>query len=330
MSETQFLVRGESMAPTGVLSSLLQTAGGIASEDTYAVQDYMTSRAAAQEMIKTQGLKAVFNPPGADSFARFPNWHSHDTFESFYKYYDKHVIAELDSTTGISTLNVITFSPQDSQRIAAALLASSETLVNQMNARQRENTISSSRQEVADAQASLRKIGAEIAAYRNQQAMLDPNTQSVPMLHDISDLRSLLLNTQLQLSQLQASAPDSPLIPVYQQRVQALQNQIADSNTAITGSDTSLVPKITGYDDLTLQENLDEKILASAPAAFEAAKVTADQQQIYIEEVVPPNLPDYPAYPKALSSVSTIFASLLGIYVLAKLIISGAREHQIV
>ncbi|WP_284948094.1 capsule biosynthesis protein [Acidisoma cladoniae] len=331
VSETQFVVRGQSSAAPGMLSSLLQTAGGVsASEDTYAVQDYVMSRAAARDMMNAQQIEAVFNRPGADAIARFPNPFSGRSFESFYKYYDKHVIADLDSTTGISTLKVITFQPEDSQRIAAALLTASEDLVNRMNARQRQNTISSSQKEVADAEAHLRDLGAQLATYRNQQAMLDPMKQSVPMLRDISDLQSMLVTTRIQIAQLRASAPDSPLIPVYQRRVTALQAQIANSNTAITGSDTSLVPKITAYDDLTLQQDLGEKLLASAMASLEAAKAQADRQQLYIDEIVPPNLPDYPAYPKALSSVAVVFASLLGLFLLAKLIISGAREHRIV
>jgi capsular polysaccharide transport system permease protein len=239
------------------------------------------------------------------------------------------VLADLDSTTGISTLKVITFRPEDSQHVAMALLNASEDLVNRMNARQRQNTISSSLKEVADAEDNLRNIGAELAAYRNQQAMLDPMKQSVPMLRDISDLQSLLIATRLQLAQIEASAPNSPLIPVYERRYTELQAQIARSKTAITGSDSSLVPKITIFDDLTLQQDLGEKQLESATTSLELAKAEADRQQLYIDEVVPPNLPDYPEFPRSLADVAIVFASLLGVFVIGKLVINGAREHRI-
>ena len=331
VAEANFVVRGQTNAPAGMLSTLLFSAGGGAtSEDTYAVQDYMVSRDAAKLLIKTQGLKAVFNPPKADQIARFPNFFSGTTFEHFYRYYQSHVTAELDTTTNISTLKVRTFSPDDSQRVASALLVASEQLVNRMNARQRENLISSASREVASGEDRLRAIGIQMADYRNKMELLDPMKQSVPMLKQISDLQEMLTTTLVQIAQLKASAPTSPLLSVYQRRVAALEAQIAQSSTGITGSSGSLVPKITAYDDLSLQREFAEKQLANATAALETAKAQADRQQLYLEDITEPNLPDYAAYPRRWASTAVVFFTLLGLYLMARLLINGAREHQIV
>lgn len=330
-SEANFVVRGQSAAPSGMLTSLLLSAGGgSTSEDTYAVQDYMMSRDAAALLIKTQDLRIIYNRPEADVIAHFPNFHQGVTFESFYKYYQKHVTAELDTTTNISTLKVKTFRPTDSQKIAEALLVASEQLINRMNIRQRDNLMSSASREVAEAEGRLRNIGKAMADYRNKMALLDPMKQSVSMLRDISDLQMMLTTTLIQVSQLKSSAPTSPLIPVYERRVTALRAQIALSNTGITGSTGSLVPKITAYDDLTLQNEFAEKQLANATVSLEAAKAQADRQQIYLEEITQPNSPDYAAFPKRWASIAVVFFSFLGLYLMARLVINGAREHQIV
>lgn len=331
VSEAQFVVRGQGTSSPGMLSSLLQTAGGsTASEDTYAVQDYMMSRDATVRLVQTVNLKTMFARRDADPIARFPNSFTGHSFEHFYRYYRRHVMADLDTTTGISTLTVRTFRPADSRLVAIDLMVAGEQLINRMNERQRQNTISSSAREVADAEAQLRQIGDRIASYRNRQALLDPMKQSVPMLKDINDLQTVLTTTRVQIAQLTASAPDSPLLPVYERRVAALEAQIARSSTGVTGSDTSLVPKITAYDELTIQQELDEKQLAGATTALEAAKTQADRQLLYLDEIVQPDLPDYADYPKGVASTLVIFASLAGLYLMARLLISGAREHQLV
>ena len=331
VSEAQFVVRGQNNQSPGMLSSLLQTAGGggSATEDTYVVQNYMMSRDAAKYLIRTEDLRAVFNRPGADLLARFPNPFHGTTFEHFFRHYQKQVDAELDTTTGISTLTVRTFRPDDSQRLAAALLGAAEQLVNRMNERQRANLISSSEHEVADAERALRDVAARIGAYRNREALLDPMKQSAPILKDINDLQTMLSTTQVQIAQLRASAPNSPLLPVYERRVQALQAQIALTGTTVTGSDQSLVPKITAFDDLTIQRELLEKQLETSTAALETAKVQADRQQLFLDEVVQPNEPDYAAYPRSLVSTLVVFVSVLGLYLMGRLLVAGAREHRI-
>ena len=112
-----------------MLSSLLQTAGvARAPDDTYAVQDYIVSRDALSELIKSEGLHDVFSRPEADPLSRFPLLFHGQTFEHFYDYFQKHVDVLLDTNTGVSTLTVRTFRADDSHRIATALLTSAERL----------------------------------------------------------------------------------------------------------------------------------------------------------------------------------------------------------
>lgn len=331
VSQAQFVVRGQGNQSPGMLSSLLAVGGGSsASEDTYAVQNYIMSRDAAQEMSRQEDLRAVFDRSEADPLSRFPGFFSSDTFESFFRFYQKHIIAELDSTTSISTLTVRTFRAQDSQRIAVAELKAAEQLINRMNDRQRENTISASVHEVSLAENHLRAISAQMAEYRNREALLDPLKQSEPMLKAITDLQAMVTSTQVQLAQLEVSTPDSPMITVYKRRMSALLAQIAHANGGITGSDTSLVPKIMAYEDLTVQRELAEKELVVAATAMQTAKTQADRQLMYLDEISQPNRPDYASYPRSVVSILVVFASFLGLYLMARLLINGAREHQLV
>ncbi len=185
------------------------------------------------------------------------------------------------------------------------------------------------RKEVGVAEARVQAVAADIAQFRNREALLDPNKQSIPMLAGINDLQTMLSRTNLQLSQLITSTPRSPLIPDLHRRVDALQSQITDARAKITGTDSSLVPKMTAFDMLELQREFADKQLASATTSLETARIQAERQQLYLETIVQPNVSDYPAYPKRLASIAVVFASLLGLYLMAALLISGAREHRI-
>lgn len=330
VSHAYFVVRGAGAQTPNMLGGLIPGMGGSGStEDTYAVQTYMMSRDAARTLIQSQNLRAVFNHPGADFLARFPTFFRGNTFEHFFSYYQKHIIAELDTTTGISSLTVRTFSPQDSQRIGRALIDAGEHLVNEMNARQRGNTIASSQKEVGAAEEKIRNIGLLIADYRNKQKLLDPLKQSVPMLRDIDQLKAMLTATRLKVAQVTKFAPNTPLLPVYQRRIEILKAEIAQAQGDITGSNSSLVPKITEYDDLVTQKEVAERELVTATVSLQAAKVQADRQQLYLDGVAQPDLPDYPEYPHAIADILIVLATGLGIYAMGILLISGAREHQI-
>jgi capsular polysaccharide transport system permease protein len=228
-----------------MLNSLLQTAGmSRAPDDTYAVQDYIMSRDALANLIQNQALRKVFDHPAIDPLSRFPPFLGGDTFEHFYYYYQKHIDVLLDTNTGVSTLTVRTFNPEDSRRIALALLTGAENLINRMNERETENAMRDARKEVGLAEQRVEDIATQIAQFRNREALLDPNKQSVPMLQSINDLQTLLSRANLQLAQLLVSSPHSPLVADYQHRVSALQAQIDDAKAKITGTDKSLVPKI--------------------------------------------------------------------------------------
>jgi capsular polysaccharide transport system permease protein len=337
VSEARFVVRGPSQQSPGVLSGLLQTAGvSRAQDDTYAVQDYMLSRDALEELVKQSGLKDIFARPEADALSRFPfsltlpglpAIHGGDSFEHLFKYYLKHVDVEMDSTTGVSEITVKAFRPDDARRIAAALLAGGERLVNRMNDRERENTLRDARHEVQLAEERVQSVSSKLAEFRNRQSLLDPNKQSVPMLQAITNLQAKLGSVKLELSQLQ---PNSPLLSSTRQRAAALQAQIDAAKKEITGADDSLVPKIREFDLLSLEREFADKQLSSATTSLEAARVNADRQELYLEAVVQPNQPDYADYPRRFSMLAVVFASFLGLYVAGALLVAGAREHKLV
>jgi capsular polysaccharide transport system permease protein len=331
VSEARFVVRGPEQSQPSMISSVLQGVGmGRAQDDTFAVQDYILSRDALAELVQNDGFRRIFARADIDPLSRYPAPFGYDTFEHLYKYYLRHVDVIYDSTTGVSQLVVRAFRADDAQRIAAALFAAGERLINRMNDRERENALRDARKEVALMEVRVQSVAAQIAAFRNRETLVDPNRQSVSMLQGITDLQSKLTQTKTQISELSRSSPNSPLILTAQRRAAALQGQIDDQLAHVAGSDHSLVPKITEYDDLMLQRDFADRGLSSATASLETARLDAERQLLYLDQIVQPNKADYPAYPKRFASVAVVFLTCFGTYTIGKLLVAGAREHRLV
>lgn len=329
ISEAHFMVRSERSQSTP-LSMLLQAGGEtITSENTYAVQDFMTSRDAMNILLKNHDLAKVFNPKYSDFIARYPNFYSRNNKESFYRYYKRHVKAEIDADTSLSVLRVRTFNAAESQRIAKALLAASETLVNNINTRQRQNLIGAAQREVDESLRQLKQLQLKLASFRDSNAVIDPEKQSVPLMGNKYALQAMLISAQMQLDQAIKTTPNSPIVAVYQHQITILQQEIKRANAQLTGNTESLVPKLTEFDSLTIQRQLLEKVLISEVGSLEAAKAQADRQMVFLEEVTQPDAPDYPEYPSTIVFMSVFFAATYGLYIMGRLLVAGAREHKV-
>lgn len=331
ISEAHFMVRGEHSMGSTPLSLVMQTGAGetVTSDDTFAVQDYLMSRDAMALLLHNDGLAQIFSRPGADFMSRFPNWYSRRDLESFYKYYKKHVKAQIDSDTSLSVLTVRTFSAEDSQRIAKALIAAAEDLVNEINRRQRANLVDAAQREVDTTLDQIRDLQIRLAAFRNTSAMIDPEKQSEPLVSTQYALQSLLTATQMRLDQTRQTSPDSPSIAVYQQQINILRKELDAASARLTGDTHSLVPTLTEFDSLTIQRQILQQVLASEVTSLQSAKARADHQMVFLEEVSRPNKPDYPAYPPTIKVMAISLLSFYGTYIMARLLIAGAREHRI-
>lgn len=331
ISEAHFLVRGKapSEPSMGGLSSLL-TSSHEGSQDTYAVQDYMISRDALHLLTRNYSLKEIFNRPYADFLAKFPSVFTRKDFESFYNYYKRHIKAQIDEETGISHLTVRTFSAEDSQNVARGLLEAGEKLVNDINDRQRYNTLHAAQVELNDSLRELHDTEMKLAAYRYNNEIIDPLKQATPMVGMALSLENTLSMIEAEKKQLEATTPNSPLIKVYTQRISSLRAQMERAQAHILGKkEVSLVPKLSGYDELIVRRNMIEKKISAEAVALETAKAQANRQMLYVTVVSQPSLPDYAVYPRDIIVLLITFFSALSIYITGALLVSGAREHAI-
>ena len=330
VSESTFVVRSAKSPLSGGLGGLLQIVGiSRSQDDSYSVQEYLLSRDAVTALSQQLPIREIFNRDGADFVARFPNPIHGDTDEELFQYYKSRVSVIHGATTGLTTLKVETFQPQDALAINRHLLQLGETLVNRMNERIRADAIRYAEAEVARGQERLVETQIAITEFRNRELMLDPSKSSLIVAELIGRLAAELAIVMSQLREIQASSPNSPQIAGLQRRISALEAQIVLERQRVSNTSDGLAEKIAGYERLTLQREFAVKALSSAVTSLEVARNEARRQQLYLERVVEPHIPDYAEQPQRLRSVLLTFAGSLMLFFVGWLLFAGVREHSV-
>ncbi len=328
ISEAKFIVRGLNSNQVGGLSVLLRTFGiSRASEDSFAIQAYIGSRDALRELQQTFDVISAYTRPESDPLTKYnPLW-GHYSFEGFFDYYENQVTLEEDMETGITTLYVSAYRPEDAKAIADILLRLSEQKVNAMNRRAREDTLRTAKENVKLAEANLLSAQRELTEFRNAEVIVDPTLDATGNFEVITLLSAELAEKEVALRLVQQSTKDNPNIIELENRVKSLRKQLKLEQGKIAGSDGALANKLGRYEELTLRRTLAEKEYEATANSMEQARQEANRKQVYLEAVVRPNLADKSSEPKRLRYMFTVALLSFSSFVMIYLLVSGSREH---
>lgn len=329
VSEASFVVRMAAPPSSNAFGSLLQNSGITRSQDdTFSVQEFMRSREALKELGEQVPVRAIFGSPQADWLMRYPRFWENNSEEELYQYYSDRVEVIHNDTTGITVLRTTAFHAHDAYELNNTLLTLGGNLLLRMNDRARgdavrfaDNEVKESEQQVVDAQK-------KITIFRNKELMIDPNASSTSMVELISQLSVQLANARARLAEMSKTAPDSNAVPFVKSQIAALEQQIESERGKMVGSDSSIAPRIADYESLVLMREFANKAMVSALDSLELARADARRQQLYLEVVVPPHLPDEAELPLALKNILIMFLTTSLAYLLGWLLLTAIRDHD--
>ncbi len=328
ISESRFVVRSPERQATSALGLMLKGAGfSKAQDDSYTVQDYILSRDALKALDGDLKIKEAYSSSKIDLFSRFAGTDWDSSLEAFYRYYQKKVNVQLDSSSSITTLTVRAFSPEVAQGVNQRLVELAENLVNKLNERGRQDMIRFAAGEVAEAQAKAKAAALALAKYRNAKGVIDPEKQSAIPLQQIAKLQDELIATRSQIMQIEKLAKDNPQLPVLRQRIGLLEGEIESETRRVAGGEFSLAGKAADFQRLALEKEFSDKMLASAMSTLEQAKNEAQRKQLYLERIVLPNTPDEAMEPRRIRGIIATLVVGLVLFAVLTMLLAGMREH---
>lgn len=331
VSESKFMIQtpDKPSVPTGGVAGLLQASGlgGQSSSDPSAAAEYASSRDALRAVNKGDAFEKAYTRPSISIVDRFDPFGLSSSFESLYKYYQDKVTVAADTTTSVTTLTVRAYTPEDAYKFNHQLLVLTEGVVDSLNERGRQDLVKYSQTDVDIAKRRAQETAIALAAYRNRSGVVDPEAQSQAALAMISSLQTELIGLKTQLVGIERYAPDNPQIPVLRTQIASIQAQMKDALSKVAGNRGSLAGTSVQYQRLFLENDFATKQLAAALAALDQARDQARRQQVYLERVVQPNLPDAAIEPRRLRDIfATLVLSLIAFGIM-KMLIAGVREH---
>lgn len=326
-SEARFVVRSPSAAAANPLSGLIGSSALRSSEDAHIVAAYMMSRDAVQRLKENAGLIERLTRPEADLLWSYPGllWRRSD--ERLWQHFQRFIAIDHDKGTGITTLKVQAFRPEDARDLADALLAHSETLINSISERAHREALRTAQLETDRSREMARATLHKVTEFRRANELIDPGRSSAAALESITRLSLEIAKTNAELNELLQASPTSPQVASLRLRIAAFEEQIRKERASLAGSDTSLAPLIAQYERLILEREFAERTFAAAQTVLNSTRIDGERQRLFLERISSPALTDYPLYPYRLVSTLLIFLACWLLFAIARLLQADTRSH---
>ena len=329
VSQTRFAIRSADSAGGGLdIASALLRSSSSTGADAHIVVEYIQSLDIIHDIDKELGVDLHFSDKGHDVFSRLTN---NPTQDEQLRYWKWAVIPALDQDTGIITLETKAYSPEMAQKIAAAVLARSEALVNTMNLRAREDAVSLAQSEVQRAEARVRKAQEAMRNFRDAHTLLDPRVTAAGLQGVVTELEGEAVKLRAQLAEAQSFMRSSaPATKALQTRLKAVESQLDQEKQRLAGlrsQEGNLNAVVGEYEDLTIEAEFAQKQLVTAMSALESARVHEVAKSRYVVAFQQPTLPDESLYPRPFLFTAYVFIGALLLLGLGSLITASIREH---
>ena len=328
----------------GGLTALLKGGGGggasimsRAMDESFAVIQYIASREAYIELEQRIGKDKVFQsdtanqkPTSANLWTSWAGSPTSTSFEDRFAYYTDHVNVSFDEITGQIDLKVLGHDAKASNQVAIVLLAMSEELVNQFNSRSERDFIEHNKKEVERTHDEFNATSDQITKFRFDHNLIDPNFDGSAVGGIITGLLTAATSVQAEISNMigRGMTSDAQLRPL-RIRLAALQEQIQQQKSQLTGQGNSLAPVLTQYATLGLAQQIAQQQYTSALNNLAAATFQANSQKLYIVNVVSPYPPEEAQFPDRRRAMTlAIIFSVVG-FAVFRTVASAIRDHMV-
>ncbi len=332
--ESRFAVRGEvepmGSVALGEFTSLIQKNNN---QDTYIVTNYIASQAMVEDTEKALKVSKIFSADAGDYFSRYGGG---GPIEELVKYWRKHVQTHVDLISGVVTLSVRTFDPDDAVAISKHILARAESLVNDISERAQNDMLAHSRAELAKTEERLRNAHLALNRFRNRWGIIDPAKSAQATYATLMGLQKDRIKSENDLQVLRSSSLDEKARPIQvlvaniaalDQQIKQLRDSLTSDNMAIKGPNAA--EAILEYEGLQVERTIANRLNESAVMMLERARISANRQQVYLATFVPPARPHLSLYPRRGEDVFVAFFFFFALWGCGSLLIAGIKDHNI-
>lgn len=301
------------------------------SSDSYILVEYLRSRQLVEDIAKTIDLRGMFSRSDNDIISRLSGAAS---IEELVYYWRKKIDVRFENQSGIVTASIRAFRAEDSLAISQAALKLSETLVNQLSRKAREEAVSSAEDDVRRMEIRLATSIAMLKKFRDRTGVIDPQKGAGAGLQVQGKLQEELVRLRTQLSILSKNMnQNAPPIVNLKQRIAATEEQVNNARAEVgRNAAESQTPELTSqllseYESLDLERQFAEKAYTATLTSLERARSEAIRTQRYLSVFVEPHMPQEASHPRRLLMILTVFAFAFIGWAVFLLVYLTVKEH---
>lgn len=342
VAEARFVVRlgpQDSMSKESGIASMLSavTKGGSgggsggtsATEEAHVVTSYIHSRGIVDDVLKTVDLRALYTRPEADFYARL---RSNATIDELVEYWRQMVTSYVDSMSGIVTVEVRAFRPDDAVLLVRTIGHLSEKLINEISQRARRDALRRATEEVERAQGLMYEALRDMERYRNSEGLIDP----VQTASETGKLLTKILADQITAEgelfvAKRSLSADSPAVRRLTTRAEGLKAQVAELRAQLAGREEArnVAASLAKFEEVAIKQKMAETLYSLAETGLDRARRNAEAQSVYLSVFVPPGLPQEYTYPKRFEYSAAIAVVLFVFWSIAGMIWLSVEDHRL-
>ncbi len=333
-SVTGFTVRQEESAGAQeILGGLAQLTGGNSSGDGEILYQFILSQRMVRLVEDSVGLRAHYSQYWEEDpvFALWPN----ATIEDLEGFWTRIVKVSLDSSSGLIDVRVQAFDPDTAHAIAASIVTHSQSMINALNEKARDDAMRYAREDLETSVNRLKEAREALTAFRTRTRIVDPTTDIQGRMGVMSNLQQQLAEALIEFDLLKdATSATDPRLTQTANRIAAIEDRIKLEREAFatesieTGVGQEDYPDlIAEYEGLVVDREFAEETYRATLAAVEVARAKAQRQSRYLATFVPPTLAESSEYPKRFTLAALAAACLFLAWSIMTLVYYSIRDR---
>src|SRR5665213_1760746 len=276
---------------------ITNTSSGMSASDVVllsAIANYMNSHNIVNELQKQLNLRKMWSTSQADWLSRL---RGNANNEDIYDYFQSRVLPSFDQSTGLITLTVEAFRPEEAQMVANAIIALSTKRFAELDSSARSGPKRFAEVEVKHYRQELENAKLATQRFRNDNAEINSCKAGDSLSTIVSGIETELATSRTELNSMQASlGPHAPPVINVKTRITALQSQLqaqkARLGSTVPGTSSTYADVLTRYSYLVLEEGFASTAYTSALTDLVVARFAANQQHFAVLPFLEPQFPE--------------------------------------
>ncbi|WP_376878352.1 sugar transporter [Albirhodobacter sp. R86504] len=325
-SHLGFSVRSENAPQPFELLGGLAGLTSSSTSDLDILYKFLNSRDLVQRIDAQLGLQQIWGGEKGDPFF---SYHGDHTIELLLRHWSRKV--DVSSDSGMIDIRVLAFDPRDAQAITKAIFKESSTMINDLNAIARDDTISYSREGLERSVERMTVARQALAAFRDKHQLVDPSANVQGQLGVLASLQQQLAEALVDRGMLNVRDSADPRMQQNNLRVKVIEDQIEKERQKFGGQskDGEVLSSVIGeYERLQVEHQFAEAAYTASLAAFDSAQSEAQRKSRYLAAYVKPTLAQTAEYPQRLNIFVISLFFLLMLWTVGVLIFYSIRNRR--